>query len=70
MNITSINVDIDNENGQIVISDTVTLNYGVGETFTAALVDYCQSVLEWNEMQEADAKRDSEELPFTDEPLT
>ena len=50
--VTSINVDWGDDNG-IIISDTVTLNYGVGDTFESALFDYCESVLEWGKLSNA-----------------
>lgn len=46
--LTSINVDFDDSG--IVISDTVTMCYGVGPDFVEALCDYCETVLEWREL--------------------
>lgn len=44
--IKSIDVEQD-ANGEIIISDQITFNYGVGRDFISALVDYCETVLEW-----------------------
>ena len=35
------------DNGDIIISDEVTLNYGVGKSFIEAVNDYYESLREW-----------------------
>jgi len=35
------------DNGDIIISDEVTLNYGVGKTFIEAVKDYYGTLKEW-----------------------
>ena len=65
--LTSINVDFDDSG--IVISDTVTMCYGVGPDFVEALYDYCETVLEWHAMtvEPSDESDLAEGLPFADE---
>jgi len=35
------------DNGDIIISDNVTLNYGIGKTFIEAVGDYHDTLREW-----------------------